>query len=179
VSDRTHLIRTAIATATGLDAEDCARTAGRDDMATYLPWMPFSWPDFIALVAEALPDTPGDRFLEVGAGVGAKMVLAETVFGLDVEGVERVPEYVKTARERGLTMYEADALGWEGYGDYDLVYFNRTFANQDLERELEAYVYDRIKPGAVLIAVNVIAPPAGWFLILDDGEVRRWIMQKP
>jgi predicted O-methyltransferase YrrM len=59
------------------------------------------------------------------------------------------------------------------------VYFNRVFADQEKELQLEQQVYDALKPGAVIITVNVLAPPAPWYPILDDGEVRRWILQKP
>lgn len=173
-------VRAAIGTVIALEAQWAAdRSAGRDDPATYTPWMPFSWPAFIALVAEALPEVPGDQFLEVGCGIGTKMMLADAVFGLNTRGVERVPEYVKAAREHGLIVAEADALTWDGYGDADLVFFNRAFADQGKELQLEATVYDKMKPGAVVIAVNVLAPPASWYLVLDDGEVRRWIYQKP
>ena len=169
-----------ISTVVTLDREWMGRTSiGRDMPETYLPWMPFSWPDFIALVAEALPEITGDKFLDVGCGVGTKMMLAEEIFDLDVHGIERVPEYVKEARGRGLTVTEADARGWNGYGDYDIIFFNRPFFSQEMQAELEQQVWDDMKPGAVIIGVNLLAPPpASWHPILDDGEVRRWVLQK-
>jgi trans-aconitate methyltransferase len=180
VTTRTQQIRATIGEVIALDAEWRAKEAGRDNQATYLPWMPFSWPDFIALVAEALPEVTGDQFLDIGAGVGTKMMLAENVFGLDACGVERVPEYVKAAHERRLTVIEADALTYDGYGDYDLVFFNRPFYDKNLQAQLEQRVWENMKSGAVVIAVNLLAPPPpSWYLILDDREVRRWIFQKP
>lgn len=180
MSKRTQQIRDMISTTISLDREWLGRTgAGRDEPELYLPWMPFSWPDFIALVAEALPETTGDKFLDIGAGVGSKMMLAEEIFGLDVRGIERVPEYVKEARQRGLIVTEADALGWDGYCDYDLIFFNRPFFSQQRQAELEQQVWADMKPGAVVIGVNLLAPPpATWNLLLDDGEVRRWVLQK-
>ena len=172
-------VRQAISAAIDLEAEWAhRRDAGYDDPAC-LPWMPFSWPAFVALVAEALPEVGGDRFLEVGCGPGSKMILADAIFGLSTRGVERVPEYVKAARQQGLIVTETDALAYDGYGDADLVFFNRAFADQEKELQLEATVYDKMKPGAVVIAVNVLAPPVSWYLVLDDNEVRRWIYQKP
>lgn len=177
---RTQQIRSMISTVITLEREWMTRPAGRDDLARYLPWMPFSWPDFVALVAEALPETTGDRFLDVGCGIGTKLLLAEEIFGLDVRGVERVPEFVKEARQCGLIVAEADALGWDGYGEFDIVFFNRPFHDNDVQAQLEQQVWADMKSGAVVIAVNLIAPPpASWYLILDDSEVRRWIMQKP
>jgi SAM-dependent methyltransferase len=176
---RTQQVRALIAAVTALEAEWRDRDGGRDDLETYLPWMPFPWPDFIALLAEALPEVTGDLFLDVGAGVGSKMMLAEEIFGLTVHGVERVPEYAAAARQRGLAVDEADALGWDSYSDYDVIFFNRPFHDQDQQKKLEQQVFEDMKPGAVVIAVNLITPPLSWYLILDDREVRRWILQKP
>jgi trans-aconitate methyltransferase len=173
-------LRQAIAAVTRLDAEWRQSTAGRDNLATYLPYMPFSWTDFIALTAEALPETTGDKFLDVGCGIGTKMLLADAFFGLSTQGIERSPEMVKEARQHGLVVTEADALGWDGYGNYDVVFFNRPFFGKELQARLEAQVWADMKPGAVVIGVNLLAPPPPtWWPVLDDGEVRRWIAQKP
>jgi trans-aconitate methyltransferase len=180
MTERTKQIRQTIATVNTLDREWRAETAGRDNLAVYLPWMPFSWPEYVALVAEALPEAQGDTFLDIGAGVGTKMMLAEEIFGLDVHGVERVPEYVKEARSRGMTVDEADALTWNGYGNHDIVFFNRPFFDASLQAQLEERVWQEMKPGAVVIAVNLLSPPPeNWYLVLDDREVRRWIKSKP
>ncbi len=179
MATRAQHIRSTLATVTRLDAQWRVNLAGRDNLDVYLPWMPFSWPDFIALVAEALPDTPGDRFLDIGAGVGTKMTLARELFGLDVHGVERVPEYVAQARSQGLEVTEADALAWDGYGEFDLIFFNRPFFDVARQADLERRVWAAMKPGAVVIGANLLyPPPSSWYLILDDSEVRRWIMAK-
>lgn len=174
-------VRSVIETAISLDREWMGRTdIGRDRPEAYLPWMPFSIPDFIALLAEALPETTGDRFLDIGCGIGTKMMLTEEIFGLEVQGIERVPEYAKEARSRGLAITEADARGWDGYGDFDIIFFNRPFFNQEMQAELEHQVWTDMKPGAVVVGVNLLVPPpASWYPILDDSEVRRWVLQKP
>lgn len=180
MTKQTDQIRETIADVITLEAQWLKSPAGRDNPAIYTPWMPFSWPDFVALLAEALPEATGDRFLEVGAGVGTKMMLAREIFGLDVRGVERVPEYVKAARENGLAVDEADALTYDGYKDADIVFFNRAFRDQVLEGQLEEHVWAEMKSGAVVIAANLLnPPPPSWYPVLDDGEVRRYICQKP
>lgn len=180
MANQAQLVRAVIGAASALDAEWRASPAGRDDLESYLPYMPFSWPDFIALVAEALPETTGDLFLDIGCGPGSKMLLAEAVFGLTVRGIERVSEYVAAARARGLVVAEVNALDWGGYGHHDLVFFNRVFADQALEAQLEEQIWKALRPGAVVIAVNMVAPPPlDWWLVLDDSEVRRWIVRKP
>ena len=178
--DQYTSVRNTIATVTRLDDEWRKSTAGRDELATYLPYMPFSWPDFIALMAEALPETTGDKFLDIGSGPGTKQLLADGIFGLRAFGIERSPEMAKEARQLGLTVFEADAIDFDGYGNYDLVFFNRPFFDNELQAALEKEVWANVKSGAVVIGVNLIAPPPRtWYPVLDDREVRRWVSQKP
>ena len=172
-------IRAAIHEAQELDAQWIRHPAGRDDRRS-TPWMPFPLFDYIALLAEAMPVTEGDRFLEIGCGVGSKMLVARELFGLDVHGFDRVPAYIQQARNLGLDAVEADALGYDGYGKYDIVWFNRPFRDAKLEFQLEQEVWDSVAPGAVVIGANLEAlPPPTWMTVLDDFEVRRGIWWKP
>lgn len=154
-------------------------TAGRDNPKC-TPWMPFPLFDFIALVAEALPDSPGSRFLEIGSGLGTRMRIASALYGLDAHGIDRVPEYVNQAWKLGLSAEVTDALAYDGYGKADIIWFNRVFNDPALQQELELKVWQEMAPGAVVICANVeFPPPLTWWPILDDREVRRWISQKP
>ncbi len=172
-------VRSAMTTAAELDRKWLRADVGHEDTSRYTPWIPFPLYDFVALMAEALPETAGDRFLEVGCGVGSKLLLAGTVFGLNARGIERVPEYVAEARRHGLAVDAADALDYPGYGDFDLLFFNRPLADPVLQAALEAKIWCEVPAGAVVIGANLEAPPpASWYPVLDDGEVRRWISQK-
>lgn len=176
---RPEAIRIALREAARLDREWMQSSAGRDDSRS-TPWMPFPMFDFLALVAEALPESSGGTFLEVGCGCGTRMLLAREVFGLDVFGIDRVPEYVNEAWKLGLRAEVANALGWDSYGKFGLVWFNRPFRDPLLQRQLEQQVWADMAPGAVVIAANLEAPPpADWWPVLDDREVRRWIAQRP
>jgi len=156
-----------------------ADPAGHDDIKS-TPWMPFEIHAFIALVAEALPELQGGKFLEVGCGIGTRMKVARDFFGLDVHGFDRVPEYVQQAKNLDLDAWEADALEYEGYGDYNVLWFNRPFRDQALQAQLEERVWGRMRSGAVVICANLNEkPPPEWFIVLDDWEVRRGIWQKP
>lgn len=176
---RAGALRVALREAARLDREWMRSPAGRDD-ARSTPWMPFPVYDFLALVAEALPESTGDRFLEVGCGIGTRMMLARDVFGLDVRGFDRVPEYVAQAQQLGCPAEVADALGYEGYGKADILWFNRPFSDKDTQRRLERQVWADMASGAVVICANLqLPPPVDWWPVLDDHEVRRWIVQKP
>jgi trans-aconitate methyltransferase len=176
----TRKIRDAINKAKTQDLEWMRRQdAGRDD-PKFLPWMPFSWPEFISLLAEALPEMPGDRFLDVGCGPGTRMLLARDIFGLDVKGFDRVPAYVAAARENELFTTLEDALEYKSYGEFDFIWMNRPIRDQELQGRLEAKVWDEMSPGAVIGCANLDnRPPQHWYPVYDDWEIKRGVWQKP
>lgn len=179
---RAEQLATVLRTAQQLEREWQGKVPHAGD-ERHTPWMPFCIPDFVALMAEALPDMqPGAcRFLEIGAGIGTKMVIARELFGLDVSGIERTDEYAAAARTAGLDVQTADALAWDGYGKADLIWFNRPFRDPAAQASLEALVWDQASPGTVIICANLEGrPPMSWYPVLDawDSE-RRGIWQKP
>jgi len=170
-------IRRAMTTAARLERHWLNREPGTG--SRYLPWMPFSIPAYIELVAEALPEAPGNRFLDVGCGIGTKMLLAREIFGLDVAGIEASPVYAEQAKTLGLDVLVIDAADFGGYDGYDLIWFYRPVRDPDLQAALEKAVWDQVAPGAVVIGANLEAPPADWHIILDDWERKRGIWMKP
>ncbi len=144
------------------------------------PWMPFPIPAFIALLAEALPEADGSKFLGIGAGIGTKELLAREIFGLEVLGIEVEKEYVAQAEALGVPVRVIDAAYYTGYGNYDILWFNRVFRDPDLQLSLEKIIWDGMAPGAVVICANLESfPPDGSFWpVLDDLEVRRGIFYK-
>jgi len=162
-----------------LDHSWRAHPAGHDDIRK-TPWMPFEMHAFIALCAEALPEAQGDRFLGIGCGIGTREKIAREFFGFEAHGFDRVPEYVEQAQVLGVRAEVADALEFTGYGDYDVLWFNRPFRDPALQAQLEARVWEEAKPGAEVICANLEdQPPSSWYIVLDDWEVRRGIWQKP
>lgn len=180
MSTTTSRVLDAINLSRKLDLEWMRRQdAGRDDQR-FLPWMPFSWPEFISMTAEALPEMPGTRFLDVGCGPGTRMLLARDIFGLEVRGFDRVPEYVGAAQKLGLEVTQEDALEYKGYGYFDLIWMNRPIRDHELQGRLEAKVWDEMSPGAVIGCANLDnRPPMHWYPVYDDWEIKRGVWQKP
>lgn len=168
-------------TAARLDEEWRQKVAQtKEEQPRFLPWMPFPISAFTALLAEAYPELPGDRFLEIGCGPGSKMLIAEEQFFLDAYGFDRVPEYVAAAEQAGLQVEVADAATWEHYGEFDVIWMNRPFRDPVPEYQLELKVWADMAPGAVLMCANLeYPPPSSWPVILDDWEARRGIWMKP
>lgn len=148
----------------------------------YLPWMPFQWADFTALLAECVAEAEGDIFCDIGAGPGTKMRLAKALFGLHAMGIERDELLAERALEmKSGLMVVADALTvpaefWSGM---DIIWMYRPFRDPDRERELERRVYAHMKPGAIFAGGALEAFPENWHIVVDDMDARRGAWKKP
>jgi SAM-dependent methyltransferase len=156
-----------------------------------VPWLPFPRGQFIALLADAVQAAPArasymnpdvfltPKFLDVGAGTGSKIRLAQALFGLDGYGIELVPELARDARARDVQIEVADAFDWTGYGEADIVYVNRPSTQM---QKLESTVMQGMASGAVLMLVNGQCDPEqqGWELVSREwGEPVHGVWIKP
>lgn len=98
------------------------------------------------------------RFLDVGCGAGLKVVTAIEFFPR-ADGLEYDPGYARTAQAlfgaMGLAqcrVLERDAMTFDGYDDYDVVYFYRPMRDLEAMKALEARVAAGVRPGTILIA---------------------------
>lgn len=154
-----------------------------------VPWMPYSIPQFVALLTEAMAACArprdladmgvGLRFLDVGCGPGTKCRLATALFGLESYGIDIVPRFVGEAQAHGVNAAVADAfefcqpagkepgkaianlLAWKT-ASVGLGRYDIVLVNRPsgLQDELEGLVRDSMGSGAVLIAVNWRHDPA-------------------
>jgi SAM-dependent methyltransferase len=151
-----------------------------DNDKSRCPWMPFPMSAYILLLDEAFLAAPGNRFLDVGAGVGSKMLRARDTYGLDITGIEIVPEYAAEAGRAGLDVRLGDALDFRDYGDYDLIWLYRPFRDPGLQADLERIIWDQMAPGAIVMCAGLEAPPPSpqFWPELDDLELKRGIYRK-
>lgn len=178
MSERSAQVARVLKSTTELERVWLKKVPEADD-ERHIPWVPFPIPEFITLCAAAVTEAEGDNFLEIGCGIGTKMLLASTIFGLEAFGFDRNPAYVEQAQRLGLRVSEADARTWKGYGDYDILWFNRPYRDPAEQAALEARVWAEVRPGAVVMCANLEhRPPSSWYLIEDDWEARRGVWQK-
>lgn len=172
-------IREALALSARLEHEQSRKRLPQPD-ERFLPWMPYQIPGFLALLAEAIPAAPGSRFLDVGAGIGTKMLLAREIFGLDVTGTEISPELAAQAAGLGLDIVCGDALDYAGYGAHDLIWLYRPCRDPDTEAALEKVIWDAMAPGAVILGDALESPPPAdrFWLVLEDMGTPRGIWRK-
>lgn len=129
-------------------------------------------------------------FLDVGCGLGLKLLAAQEVFDR-VEGVEITPATAARAKAllaaarrnriaaeatptpwltgtlpRGRArIHCADALGFDGYGAFDVIYAYRPIADAAPRHRLEQRIVAQARPGALLILPYPDAVPHGCDLL--------------
>ena len=99
------------------------------------------------------PITQMPRFLDVGCGIGNVLLVAEQ-FGFEVYGIEK-DEYpfliaAKLIGEERIA--QADIWTYEGYGEYEAIYYYRPFSGREQQLRFEKLIEDSMKVGSILIA---------------------------
>lgn len=151
----------------------------------HLGWMPFQMGDFISLMSEAIRETNGVKYLEVGAGIGTKMMVAKYLFGLSVYGIEYSETLATVAEQkhRG-PVFVRDALTVENlghfYSNFDIIWMYRCFRDPVLQDQLEQRIYSEAKSGAIFAGAALENPPSDWLTVVDDIDVgNRGAWKKP
>lgn len=109
-------------------------------------------------IALAQGRTGALRFLDVGCGGGTKMFAASRFFA-QCDGLEYDPGYAAAARRTLRTIgavrcrvLEGDALTFDGYGGYDVIYFYRPMTDDALLDRMERRIFGQVPPGTILVA---------------------------
>lgn len=143
------------------------------------PWMPFQAAEFTAMLAECVAASAGSTFLDIGSGIGTKVMLASHVFGLAAFGIETDEAMVRHAHANCRPSAVCDALsdGAERfYGAYDIIWMYRPFRDGFFQAQLEHKVFDLMKPGAIIAGANWENKPSGFEIVLEDldenGRIR-------
>lgn len=98
------------------------------------------------------------KFLDVGCGGGLKVLTASRYFDV-TDGLEYDPGYVRSAQdllgrdnEHEGSVIHADALTFDRYDEYDVIYFYRPMGDDDKLREMEEFIVGAAAPGTLLVA---------------------------
>lgn len=139
-------------------------------------FIPLPCRTFIDIMIEAfitLGKTPGKRFLDVGCGIGTKVLLAKAFF--DSHGIEIEDRSVGVAQIIGAdNVIKGDCLTYDKYDEFDFLYFFRPIRDFDKEAEFENRIHDQMKPGAVIAPIYT---QLDWDKF-DDLTKIGWIYQK-
>tara|TARA_Y100000034_G_scaffold129783_1_gene186909 strand:+ start:443 stop:1054 length:612 start_codon:yes stop_codon:yes gene_type:complete len=122
-------------------------------------WVPFPCGSFVDACIEAFYLSGGEvkakKFLDIGCGIGTKVMLADVLF--DAHGLELNEEYLRVADLIGCrNVWQADAMEYVEYGDYDILYFYAPFREDILQNRFERHVYQHMSPGTILIPMHTM-----------------------
>lgn len=93
------------------------------------------------------------HFVDVGCGVGLKLLQAASLYE-QVSGIEYEPHRAKAAANwlgQLAQVLTADALTFQGYGDYDVIYAYKPLQDDDMMRQTEDRLVQQARPGTILI----------------------------
>ncbi|MEP4196384.1 MAG: hypothetical protein ABJL99_12195 [Aliishimia sp.] len=98
------------------------------------------------------------RFLDVGCGGGTKVLAASRVFP-KCDGLEYDQGYAEagkrtlqlTAPETGQVIH-GDALTFDAYADYDVIYFYRPISDDDLLSQMQNRIIEQARLGTIILA---------------------------
>lgn len=117
-------------------------------------------------------EIPSVKFIDVGCGVGQKVYLAARHLGFDAEGIEMRKEHVKIANEAlekfcrktrrygevaPTKVFEGNAITFEKYSDYDIIYFYCPSHEPATEAKIEWAIAKGAKVGAYVIGYGDIS----------------------
>lgn len=117
-------------------------------------WIPFPADCFVEILTDAfraLGNETGKSFLDVGCGIGTKVLLAATMF--DAHGIEISEEHLELSHRLGCPTnrtFKADALDYNGYHRFDFIYFYRPIRDEEIQTCLEEHIRKSMKVGAVI-----------------------------
>lgn len=96
-----------------------------------------------------------NKFLDVGSGPGFNLLISEDYFGGNPEGIEHNPELVKISNLlHRYKIHEMDALKFNKYNEYNIIYCFKPFKNLKLQFELETKIINDCEKGTFLLLMD-------------------------
>lgn len=149
------------------------------DDERFLPFLPYDLNRFRDYLERTLALFTPKRFVDIGCGIGTKLLLVQRERGIPVFGIDRVPRYVAEARSLGVHAEVADAFEWDGYQAGDLVYMYRPCEHWDDQLSLERVIRERLKRGSVLWLIHGEERLSEWHELWSDWIDRNGAWSKP
>ena len=117
------------------------------------------------------------KFIDVGCGVGTKVLAAQSLSDYDygtihAYGIEKEARYVGVARGLLSAAFDGEEKAKEriilgnalryDYSPFDIIYFYRPLCNPDLQLKLEERILSTSKKGTIILANGAQSPELGW-----------------
>lgn len=117
------------------------------------PYIPFYPDKFYKLIKKYNEELGISSFLDVGAGYGDKVLLANQIIKGKCDGIELVKEYIRVAKSFGINLINRNAFEFDKYKDYDLIYMYHPIYNEELYHKLVYFILHEMKVGGYFLEV--------------------------
>lgn len=107
------------------------------------------------LIARRILGPGQHRFLDVGSGIGTKLILAHEL-GYKAHGIERWKPYVQTSEQIApfATVLHADAARYSAYDAWDLVYLYGIATDPSDHEQINRHITHHMRPGALFFCAR-------------------------
>lgn len=100
-------------------------------------------------------NTSNHKFLEIGCGIGTKMIVVYNIMHISLEnvhGLEINSSLAEIARKiTRMTVFNEDANSFKKYNDYNILYYYCPIEDREKEIRLEKYIESHMRHGAYLV----------------------------
>jgi SAM-dependent methyltransferase len=118
-------------------------------------YIPYAYGHFASAIKEFT--TPDSKYLEVGCGLGTKLLIARNIVGIkDVTGLEIQQDLLTIAKsmiwkDEKIKLLHQDAATYKDYRKYDLIYTYEPIDSLSSKIDLKDIIQRKMKKGAILL----------------------------
>lgn len=134
----------------------------KDGSYIMIPLNPLHFVEMLTKASDMLGDHWGKKFVDVGAGAGFKVRIAQEMFGYDATGIEYDKKYVDFAikylgfgkpnhwNSERMRLIHKNAFD-VNYKEFDVIYFYRPLGPEELQTKLEKHIIATMRDDALVI----------------------------
>jgi hypothetical protein len=120
-------------------------------------WIPLPLGTYLEnmLTARRILGPGRHRYLEIGSGIGTKLILAHEL-GWQTTGIERWGPYAEVSRQLApfATIHHADAASWSDYGSSDLIYLYGIATDPSDHDAINHHITRRMRTGTLFFCAR-------------------------
>lgn len=112
---------------------------------------------FIVTLKQIRKNYKVNKFLDIGCGTGVKCWIAKKL-GFDAHGIDLNANYCEIAKQMDVNVKCVNAFEFDGYNEFDLIYWYLPLRKPEQEIELEKKIFTEAKDSAILFPASNWVP---------------------
>lgn len=125
----------------------------KDGRFSFVPFPCGFFVDLLLDIFFLLGQDRSKKFLDVGCGLGSKVMLASVLF--DAYGIEYDERQVSIANNLNIKRVgKADGMTFDKYDEFDVIYYFRPIHDKEQYKLFETNIHQKMKPGALVVPMH-------------------------